>query len=216
MEGVAACPVQAGLISAFTKATKQQSGNWLCFPPLPVGRGKDRDITELACQQQPRLQRPRRRSSRDSPAARQRPVCVHRTPADLAGAPPPRILCDRRDPPAPPGVPRLPDRRGLYRCPPSWLCLPQAEPSLQGNVRRKGNPLALRTLLCSVTSDAETAGLQPSRLLGPWNFPARLLRWVATSSSRGSSQHRDRIQVSCTGRRIIYLRSTWEAPLPCW
>ena len=38
-------------------------------------------------------------------------------------------------------------------------------------------------------------------------FQATKLGWVANSSSRGSSQHRDgtRISwVSCTGRRILY------------
>ena len=36
---------------------------------------------------------------------------------------------------------------------------------------------------------------------------ARRLEWVAISSSRGSSQPRDRIRVSCIGRRILYLGS---------
>jgi len=33
---------------------------------------------------------------------------------------------------------------------------------------------------------------------------ARILEWVAISSSRGSSQPRDQTHVSCTGRRILY------------
>ena len=33
-----------------------------------------------------------------------------------------------------------------------------------------------------------------------WDSPARILEWVATSFSRGSSQPRDWTQVSCTGR----------------
>ena len=37
---------------------------------------------------------------------------------------------------------------------------------------------------------------------------ARILEWVATSFSRGSSQPRDWTRVSCIGRR----RATWEAP----
>ena len=39
-------------------------------------------------------------------------------------------------------------------------------------------------------------------------FQARILEWVALSFSRGSSQSRDRTQVSCVsciGRRILYL-----------
>ena len=33
---------------------------------------------------------------------------------------------------------------------------------------------------------------------------ARILEWVAISSSKGSSQPRDRTHVSCIGRRILY------------
>jgi len=47
-------------------------------------------------------------------------------------------------------------------------------------------------------------------------FQARILEWVTISFSRGSSQPRDWTHVSCvscTGRRILYYRATWEAPL---
>ena len=33
---------------------------------------------------------------------------------------------------------------------------------------------------------------------------ARILEWVAISSSKGSSQPRDRTHVSCIGRHILY------------
>ena len=39
---------------------------------------------------------------------------------------------------------------------------------------------------------------------------ARILEWVAIFSSRGSSQARNRAQVSCTGRRILYCWATRE------
>ena len=39
---------------------------------------------------------------------------------------------------------------------------------------------------------------------------ARIMAWVAISSSRGSSQLRDRTQVSCIGRQILYHWVTWE------
>ena len=35
-------------------------------------------------------------------------------------------------------------------------------------------------------------------------FQARILEWVAISSSRGSSQPRDRTCISCIGRWILY------------
>ena len=43
---------------------------------------------------------------------------------------------------------------------------------------------------------------------------ARMLEWVAISSTRGYSQPRDRTHVSsvsCIGRQILYLCTTWEA-----
>ena len=45
---------------------------------------------------------------------------------------------------------------------------------------------------------------------------ARILEWVAISSSRGSSQPRDWTQVSCVsciGRGILYHHATWEAQM---
>ena len=45
---------------------------------------------------------------------------------------------------------------------------------------------------------------------------ARILEWVAISSSRGSFRSRDQTLVFCVsriGRQISYPRATWEAPL---
>ena len=45
-------------------------------------------------------------------------------------------------------------------------------------------------------------------------FQARILEWIAISSSRGSSQPRDWncvSGISCIGRRILYHRATWVA-----
>ena len=55
----------------------------------------------------------------------------------------------------------------------------------------------------------------PIRLLCPRYSPARILEWVAVSSSRGSSWPRDGTQVSyisCIGQRSLYHWATWEAP----
>ena len=44
---------------------------------------------------------------------------------------------------------------------------------------------------------------------------AKILDWVASSSSRGSSQPRDQIHVFCIccfGQRVLYHWATWEAP----
>ena len=42
-------------------------------------------------------------------------------------------------------------------------------------------------------------------------FQARILEWVAISSSRGSFSPRDWTHISCIGRRILYNWATWEA-----
>ena len=46
---------------------------------------------------------------------------------------------------------------------------------------------------------------------------ARILEWVAISFSRGSSWPRNRTQISCTGRQILYHWATREALFdPFW
>ena len=42
---------------------------------------------------------------------------------------------------------------------------------------------------------------------------ARILEWVATSFSKGSSQPRDWICISCIGRQILYHRAQGSLPL---
>ena len=44
---------------------------------------------------------------------------------------------------------------------------------------------------------------------------ARILEWVAISYTRRSSPPRDRIQVPCIGRWVIYNGVTWEASVCC-
>ena len=41
-----------------------------------------------------------------------------------------------------------------------------------------------------------------TRLLCPWHFQARILEWVAVSSSRGASQPRDRTLICCISGNI--------------
>ena len=40
---------------------------------------------------------------------------------------------------------------------------------------------------------------------------ARILEWVAVSSSEGSSQPGDQIHISCIGRQVLFHRATCEA-----
>ena len=44
-------------------------------------------------------------------------------------------------------------------------------------------------------------------------FQARILEWVAISSSRGSSQSRDWTCTSCIGWQILYHWATWKDPI---
>ena len=54
-------------------------------------------------------------------------------------------------------------------------------------------------------------GLQPTRHLHPWDFPGRVLEWVAISFSRGSSQPRDWTRVSSIAGRFFTVWVTREA-----
>ena len=62
-------------------------------------------------------------------------------------------------------------------------------------------------------------GLQPTRLLSPWDFPGKILEWVAISFSRASSQPRDWTQVSCIAGRCFTVWATRASlcvlPPPC-
>ena len=56
------------------------------------------------------------------------------------------------------------------------------------------------------------------RILCPWDFPGKLLEWVAISFNRGSSWPRNQTYISCIGGQILYHWATWEAPrmlVPC-
>ena len=51
-------------------------------------------------------------------------------------------------------------------------------------------------------------GLEPARLLCPWDSPARMLEWVDIPFSRGSSQPRGWTQVSCITDRFFTIWAT--------
>ena len=56
-------------------------------------------------------------------------------------------------------------------------------------------------------------GLQPARLLCPWDFPGKNTGVVAISFSTESSWPRDQTHVSCIGMQILYHEATREALL---
>ena len=67
------------------------------------------------------------------------------------------------------------------------------------------------TLLCLPLCNPMDCSLPGSSIHGI--FQARVLEWLAISFSRGSSQPRDQIYISCISRRILYHWATPETPL---
>ena len=66
---------------------------------------------------------------------------------------------------------------------------------------------------CLTLFDLMDCGLPGSSVYG--TFQAKILEWMAISSSWGSSQHRDWTHlscVSCIDRQILYHWASWEAP----
>ena len=59
----------------------------------------------------------------------------------------------------------------------------------------------------TLRDSAKLYGLQPVKLLCPWDFPGKNTGVAAMPSFRGSSRPRDRTQVSygsCIGRQVVY------------
>ena len=71
--------------------------------------------------------------------------------------------------------------------------------------------------MCLLFSSVLSDSLQPIECSLPGSsthgiFQARILEWVAISFSRGSSEPRDRTQVFCFGRQILYHWMAREIP----
>ena len=69
--------------------------------------------------------------------------------------------------------------------------------------------LVLCRSVCPALGDPVDYGLSSFPVHGI--FQARILEWVAMSSSRSSLWPRDWTQVSCLGRWVLYHWATWEA-----
>ena len=68
----------------------------------------------------------------------------------------------------------------------------------------------------SVVSDSLWPhGLYPTRLLLPWDFPGKILEWVAISFSRRSSLSRDWTRVSCIVGRCFTIWATRNVLQTC-
>ena len=65
----------------------------------------------------------------------------------------------------------------------------------------------------AISNSVQPHGLEPTRILHPWNIQARILEWVAITHFRGSSDS-DQTYISCVScnvRQILYHCTTWEA-----
>ena len=70
----------------------------------------------------------------------------------------------------------------------------------------------LAKLLQSNSTLRDTLDLSPPGSPVHGILQARILKWVTVPSSGGSSQPRDRTQVSYICRWVLYQLATWEAP----
>ena len=92
-----------------------------------------------------------------------------------------------------------------------WECLPQKK-GLRAWASLIVNVYACVLSPSVVPDSLQPCGLQPTRLHWPWNLQARILEWAAMPSSRGSSQPRDRTQVSCIAGRFCIDWATRDLP----
>ena len=85
-------------------------------------------------------------------------------------------------------------------------------PSYVGTHCHEPQACVLTSMLsCSVVSDSLWShGLQPARLLCPWDSPGKILEWIAKPSSWGSSQPRED-QVSCISDWFFTVWATRES-----
>ena len=86
------------------------------------------------------------------------------------------------------------------------LLLPWACPS-NSKAIKDFNPLESESCVCVVSQSyltlCDPKDCNPTRLLSPWDFPARILEWVAIPFSRGSSQSRGQTWISHIGGRFF-------------
>ena len=74
------------------------------------------------------------------------------------------------------------------------------------------NYFLLEYVKVKVLDSLPSHGLQPTRLLCPWKFRGRILKWVAIPFSSGSSLSRNQTQVSCIAGRFLTIWASREAP----
>ena len=92
----------------------------------------------------------------------------------------------------------------VHISPPSWVSLPPPTLHTQWNTQ----PLCSAASWCLTLCDSMDRSLPVSSVHGI--SQARILEWVAISFSRGSSQPRGQICVSCIIGRLFNTGAIWE------
>ena len=93
----------------------------------------------------------------------------------------------------------------------AWMPLPGPIPAQVSSQDSKsllffisgGTEISVSVSHSVVTNSLQHYGLQPTRLLSPWNLQTRMLEWVTITFSRGSSQPRDQTWGSCIAGRFF-------------
>ena len=92
----------------------------------------------------------------------------------------------------------------------------RAGPQLVWRIGKDCLSLGQMSKLCPVCAQSCSPLCDPMDCSPPGSsvhgiFQARILEWLAISSSRGSSWLRDWTNISCIGRQVLYHWATWEA-----
>ena len=97
----------------------------------------------------------------------------------------------------------------IYTCSPSWTCLSPPSPYHPSGSSQCTSPEHAVSCMWSPLFDP-TGYISPGSSVHGIS-QTRILEWVATSFSRGSSRPRDWTQVSCIAGRFFIHWATWKA-----
>ena len=105
-----------------------------------------------------------------------------------------------------PGPPWTPDPRLCLQLHAASPC-----PCIRTSVHKDGLTVGCVPNRSVLPSSFLPHGPWSSRRLCPWDSPGRILSWLGTPFSRGSSPPRGPAFIVCFGRQLLYRRATWGA-----
>ena len=105
----------------------------------------------------------------------------------------------------------------FHNCPCEW---PAGSNQLRKHPFHTPRWICLPPHLCQVASVLSDFlwphGLQPARLLSPWDFPDKILDWVAISFAKGSSRSKpESFKSPALEDRFFTSSATWKAHFVC-